>query len=133
MGYEAEALAQQREYLGALELALHYEVAAGEASHGAPVDDAGTPLGVVAQVGGGEVLDGVEYGGGEGRLAVGLGEADVECGEGVARGCDVAPGEVYAAQEPSVVDGEAGNFVHSWAMMWLRVSKVWRGASSQKF
>ena len=84
VGDELHCLAEQGEDLLGLRRALDDEIVAGAAAHGAPVDDALLPPGVVAQEGGGEVLHGVEGTRGEGRLAVGGRHADVEGGDDVA-------------------------------------------------
>lgn len=65
-----------------LVLALHDEVIAGEASHWSPIDDVVLPLGIVAQVGGNEVLDGVDGSHTETWLGIGSGHADVVSGDG---------------------------------------------------
>ena len=70
-------------YFVARPLSLHDEIVAGEASHGTPVDDAVLPLGIVAQVGGNDVLDGVDGGNVQGGFLVGGGHADVVGGDGV--------------------------------------------------
>ena len=58
-GYPSEHIGQDGNHLGRLDVTLKDEVVACAAAHGAPVDDAAAPFGVVAQPGGGEVLDGV--------------------------------------------------------------------------
>lgn len=86
-------------------LALHDEVVAGEASHGAPVDDAVFPFRVVAQKGGNNMLYGVDGGNVQGRLLVGGGHAYVVGGDGVlAHG--VLTGDVDTWHEVAVVNLE---------------------------
>lgn len=93
-------------------LSLHDEVVAGEAAHGAPVDDAVLPLGIVAKEGGYDVLDGVDGGNVQGRLLVGGGHADVVGGDGVlAHG--VLTGDVDTGHEVAVVNLERGYEVHN--------------------
>ena len=93
-------------------LSLHDEVVAGEAAHGAPVDDAVLPLGIVAQEGGNDVLYGVDGGNVQGRLLVGGGHADVVGGDGVlAHG--VLTGDVDTGHEVAVVNLERRYKVHS--------------------
>lgn len=111
VGDEAEGLLHEGEDVGGGEVAAQEEVVACEASHGTPVDDAVVPLGVVAQESGGEMLDGVEGGGGEGWLTVGGFHADVEGGDGVASHVVLAA-HVDASLEAEVVDGEGCDFFH---------------------
>ena len=93
-------------------LSLHDEVVAGEASHGAPVDDAVLPLGIVAQEGGNDVLYGVDGGNVQRGLLVGGGHADVVGGDGVlAHG--VLTGDVDTGHEVAVVNLERGYEVHN--------------------
>ena len=70
-------------YLVARPLSLHDEVVAGEASHGAPVDDAVFPFWVVAQEGGNNMLYGVDGGNVQGRFLIWGGHAYVVGGDGV--------------------------------------------------
>ena len=100
-------------------LPLHDEVVAGEAAHGAPVDDAVLPLGIVAQEGGNDVLYGVDGGNVQRRLLVGGGHADVVGGDGVlAHG--VLTGDVDTGHEVAVVNLERGYEVHN------RLGLMWR-------
>lgn len=92
-------------YFVARPLALHDEVVAGEASHGAPVDDAVFPFWVVAQEGGNNMLYGVDGGNVQGRLLVGSSHAYVVGGDGVlAHG--VLAGDVDTGHEVAVVNLE---------------------------
>ena len=92
-------------------LSLHDEIVAGEASHGTPVDDAVLPLGIVAQVGGYDVLDGVDGGNVQGGFLVGGRHAYVVGGDGVlAHG--VLTRDIDTGHEVAVVNLERGNEVH---------------------
>ena len=99
-------------YFVARPLALHDEIVAGEASHGTPVDDAVLPFGIVAQVGGYDVLDGVDGGNVQGGLLVGGGHAYVVGGDGVlAHG--ILTGDVDTGHEVAVVNLERRYEVHN--------------------
>ena len=78
VGDEGEAASHEVDDVAALEVAAHEEVVACQAAHGAPVDYAVFPLRVIAQEGGGEMLDGVYGAVVEHGLAVRFFHADVE-------------------------------------------------------
>ena len=67
---------------------------------------------MVAQKCGGKVLHGVERLGGERRHAVGLGHADIESGEHIARLRNVAATHIDAPQKAQVINGKACYFFH---------------------
>lgn len=94
------------------EVAAQEEIVAGEAAHGSPIDDAVFPFGVIAEIGSGKVLEGVERALPECGLAVGCLHADVECGDGLSADLVLAA-DVDAGEELQVVDLETGYFVHS--------------------
>ena len=108
---EAEGLPQQRQEFGGRVVPAHQQVAAGQAAHRTEIDDAVRPDGVVAQEGGGQVLDGVDGALAQGRLAVGLLHPEVEGGDHLAAD-GVLTGHVHAAQQLLVVDGKARYLVH---------------------
>ena len=100
-------------YFVARPLSLHDEIVAGEASHGTPVDDAVLPLGIVAKVGGYDVLDGVDGGNVQGGFLVGGRHAYVVGGDGVlAHG--VLTRDIDTGHEVAVVNLERGDEVHIW-------------------
>ena len=141
MAYECECVAQEIQNVGRGEAALEYQVVSGEAPHWPPVDHFVAPVGAVSEVCCGEVFYCVENRSGEGCASVGLGHADVECGEAVAAGGCVAPRNEDPSAQAVVVDSEARYFFHvqssdcsgSSASRAESASKVCRGASSQKF
>lgn len=112
VGNELEgALHEGRDVL-AREVAAQEEIVAGEAAHGSPIDDAVFPFRVIAEVGGGKVLDGVERALPECGLTVGCLHADVECGDGLCAD-QVLAADIDAGEQLQVVDLETGYFVHS--------------------
>lgn len=111
-GDEAKCFEQQRHDVGRLVVARNDEIIAGEAPHRSPVDNALAPLGVVAQVGGREVLHGVEGGGVAGGLAIGRGQTHIESCDHIARGGDVSARHVNPRIEREVVDFEAVDLFH---------------------
>ena len=88
-------------------LALHDEVVAGEASHGTPIDDAVLPLGIIAQEGGNDVLDGVDSGNVQGGFLIGCCHAYVISGDGVFTHI-VLTRDVDARHEVAVVNLKRG-------------------------
>lgn len=112
VGNELESALHEGHDVFAREVAAQEEIVAGEAAHGSPIDDAVFPFGVVAEVGGGKMLDGVERALPECGLTVGCLHADVECGDGLCADLVLAA-DVDAGEELQVVDLETGYFVHS--------------------
>ena len=62
------------------DIRMNQEVIASEATHWPPVDDAVFPLLIIAQIGGSEVLDGMDGTIVQARLLIRHLHADVECG-----------------------------------------------------
>ena len=105
VGDEAEGAAHQTDDVLRLEIAAEDEVVACQAAHRSPVDNAVLPFRVVAEVGSGQVLDGVDGSYVQHRFAVGFFHADIECGDGLAAHLVLAA-NIDATQQPFVVDGE---------------------------
>ena len=105
VGNEAEGFDHQRQYVVAVAFAAYEEIVAGEASHRSPIDDAFAPHGMVAQEGGGKMLDGVDGTLAEHGLAVGTLHAYVESGHHVTSH-GIAARNVDARFKGEVVDGE---------------------------
>ena len=78
---KAEGIPHQGHRVLGLVIPGQNEVAAGAAAHGPKVDDLLLPVGLVAQIGGGQVLDGVKLGGVHHRLPVGGAHPQVKGGE----------------------------------------------------
>ena len=112
VGYVLHGLAQEGYDVAAFYGAGEEEVIACAASHWPPVDDAAAPYGMIAQEGGCEVLHGVEGGGGEGGFTVGKCHADVEGGDYISGGGDIAARHVYAPVEALVVNHKTGYLFH---------------------
>lgn len=112
VGNELEGALHEGYDVLAREVAAQEEIVAGEAAHGSPIDDAVFPFRVVAEIGSGKVLDGVECALPERGLAVGRLHADVECGDGLSADLVLAA-DIDAGEELQVVDLETGYFVHS--------------------
>ena len=111
LGHEAESFLHQFDNILRFEVALHQQVVAGEAAHRSPIDNLVGPSRVVAQISGGQVLDGVQSTMSQGRFAVGFLHADVEGGYDFIAYL-VFAGYVDAAEEADVVDGKAGYCFH---------------------
>ena len=76
----------------------NYKVKPRTTPHGTKVDHARCPRGVVAHIGGTQVLDGMDLGRIHDRLPVGAGHPDIEGGDGkIAR--QIPPGNVNAGQK----------------------------------
>ena len=88
-------------------VARHDDIHAREATHGADVDHVVFRR-TVAEPGGHEVFQTVNGGRRHGGLLVGLGDAQVECGEAL-----VLAGNVDARLEVGVVDGETCDYFHN--------------------
>ena len=117
---EGEHAAHEVGHVDGFQLAEGHQVEAGAAAHGAEVDHAGRPFGIVAQEGGAEVLDGVDGGGVHDRLAVGGGHAQVERGGRAAGGgVGVAARHVHAGLEHAVIDGKACNAFHGCSLLYI--------------
>ena len=113
VAYELEAATYERQHLVRAALAKHHQVEARTAAHGAKVDHAAGPLGVVSQEGGPQVLDGVDRGRVHDGLAVGRREAQVKGGDhGTGIGVLVHAAHVDARLEHEVVHGEACDCLH---------------------
>lgn len=102
---ETEGLDDKGKDIAAFPLTFQQQIIAGEAAHRAPIDDAFAPNGMVAQEGGGKMLDGVDgtlpqYG-----LAVRTFHAYVESGHHVTSH-GIAARNVDARFKGEVVDGE---------------------------
>lgn len=104
-GNEAEGLDHQRQHIAAVIFAADEQIVAGEASHRSPIDDAFAPHRMVAQEGGGKMLDGVDGTLAEHGLAVGTLHAYVESGHHVTSH-GIAARNVDARFKGEVVDGE---------------------------
>ena len=126
LSHEAERAQHQINDVFRFKIAPHEQVIPRQATHRPPIDDAVFPLLVVAQVGGGEVFDGVEGAGMERRLAVWLIHADVESGDNVAADTVLAA-NVDATEQALVVKGKTRNFIHSDSTK-LRV--IWNDSSA---
>ena len=87
------------------------QVEAGTAAHGAEVQNAVLPLGLVAQVGGSQMLHGVDLSGVHDGLVVGAGDAQIEGGDGLGAHL-VLPGHIQAGEELDMIDGKARDFFH---------------------
>ena len=109
--HRAERPQDQVEDLARGTAALEDEIEARQASHGAPVDDLVLPVGVVAQVCGHDVLQGVHGRHVDGGLLVRVGQANVVGGEGAVSD-GVHPAGEYAGDDGRMVDGKAGYQVH---------------------
>ena len=81
-GDELEQLTHERQDLLARHLAKYDEVKARAAAHGAKVDNAARPLGMIAKERRAQVLDSVALGGVHDRLLVGRGQTQVKGGDG---------------------------------------------------
>ena len=105
----------------ALKVTSDEEVVACEASHWTPVYYPVCPLGVVPQVGGCQMLYGVQGTLVQSRLAVGCLHADVECRYHIVAYVVLAA-NVDARQQAQVVNGEARYFFH---ILFFEI-KFWR-------
>ena len=109
---EAERLLHQGQDVIGLQVAPHQQVVARETPHRSPIDDAVFPFGVVAQIGGSQMLNGVQGSVVERRFTIGFFHSDVE------RCDDFAPHQVAsrhkdAALQTAVVDCETGYLFHA--------------------
>ena len=110
-GHKGESFLEHGQHVGRGIVATHQEIVAGEAAHGSPIHDAVFPHGVVAEVGGGQMLDGVDgtlpqYG-----FAVGQLHTDIEGGYHLTAHM-VFAGNIHSAQQAQMVDSETGYFLH---------------------
>ena len=93
-------------------IAGQQQIETGAAAHGTEVNHLVLPVGLVAQVGGGQMLHGVDLGGVHNGLIVGLGQPQIEGGDGLCTYL-ILPGNVNARLQFDVIDGETGNFLHN--------------------
>ena len=87
------------------------QIVARKTSHRSPVHDAVFPLGIVAQIGSSQMLNGVQGAWVKGWFAIGLLHANVECGDNVATHIVLAR-NVYTAQQTVVIDCKAWYLLH---------------------
>ena len=111
VGYELEGALHQFYNVLALQVALDEEIVACEASHRSPVDDAVLPLLVVAQLGGSQVLDGMDGTVVEARLLVRHLHADIEGGDYFSA-YFVLTAHVDAAEQLVMIDCKTWNLIH---------------------
>ena len=123
-GDEAEGFLHEGKDVCWFEVAAHEQIVSREASHGPPVNDAVLPLGMVAQISGGQMLDGMEGSRMDGRLTAGSIHADVEGGDLLMTHA-VASAHVNAWQQFVVVDGETGYFFHNLCNKYKEAVKEW--------
>ena len=113
VGDKLEQLTHERQDLLARQLAKHNEVKARAAAHGAKVDNAARPLGMIAQERCTQVLDGVALGGVHDRLLVGRGQAQVKRGDGsTGRRIAVDAAHIHAGLKQQMINGKAGDALH---------------------
>lgn len=112
-GDKLEQLTHERQNLLARHLTKHDEVKARAAAHGAKVDNAARPLGMVAKERRAQVLDGVALGRVHDRLLVGRGQAQVKRGDGGAgRRIAVDAAHIHAGLKQQMVNGKARDALH---------------------
>ena len=112
-GDKLEQLTHERQDLLARHLAKYDEVKARAAAHGAKVDNAARPLGMIAKERRAQVLDGVALGRVHDRLLVGRGQAQVKGGDGgPGRRIAVDAAHIHAGLKQQMVNGKARNALH---------------------
>ena len=108
---EAETVLHKAQHILRFQVACQQQIETGAAAHGSEVDDPTLPGRLVAQVGGCQMLHGVHLGGVHDRLAVGLGQPQVNGGDGLAADF-VFPGYIQPGEQLDMVDGKAGDLFH---------------------
>ena len=111
IGDKLEGALHQFHDVLALQVALDEEIVAREASHRSPVDDAVFPLLVVSEVGGSQVLDGMDGTVVEARLLVRHLHADIEGGDYFSA-YFVLAAYVDAAEQLVMIDSKTWNLIH---------------------
>lgn len=108
---EAEALGNHGEYVGAFQITLEQEVEARAAAHGAEIEHLFAPLGIVAQPGRPQMLNGVNLSGIHHRLQIGTGDAQIKGGYGLGTH-HILAGDIKPGQKTNMVNGKTGDFFH---------------------
>ena len=106
-------LADERQNLLARQLAKDNQIKARAAAHGAKVDNAARPLGMIAEERRAQVLDGVALGRVHDRLLVGRGQAQVKrCDGGTGRRIAVDAAHIHAGLKQQMINRKAGDALH---------------------
>ena len=103
---ESECALHEFYYVFGLQVATHEQIVARKTSHRSPIHDAVFPLCIVAQIGGSQMLNGVQCTRMQRRLTVGFLHANVESSDYIASYI-VLTRNVYAAQQAVVIDCKA--------------------------
>ena len=108
---EFESFDEQRHDLARREIAFQNQVIPRQATHGAPIDHAVGPNGMIAQEGRGEMFHGVNGIDVQGRFTVGRLHAHIEGGDDLVAHTVLAT-HIHPTVQREVVDGEGGYFLH---------------------
>ena len=112
-GDKLKQLAHERQDFLARQLTKNDEVKARAAAHGAKVDNAARPLGMIAEERRAQMLDGVAFSRVHDRLLIGRGQAQVKGGDGGAgRRIAVDAAHIHAGLKQQMINGKAGDALH---------------------